>query len=282
MIETAERERDRISRDLTGQLDAHLDAARRRASQEAWELIRLTEAEVDGIRAWAASEHERVRDEAEGRIAARRAELGRLLSQQEMDLAREIAATSDAVRAYRAELDGFVRGLGKERDPTRIARRATQLPPPPHLQDLATAARDQASTGARLVSDGPVVRRLVARNGNAAPSNGDLVGVMDPGVSRPTAASIGEMVGAHRPEHLSTAPLGASRGAAPSTPPDVPVEPPIAPKAPIVEHEARTEVLGRPDWTDVALRFLPVIVFVAIALAVAYLLISGEANALAG
>jgi hypothetical protein len=277
MLETAQRERDRITRDLTAQLDARIEKLRSGTSGEARQHIRLAESDVTGIREWSVAEQERIRLERNRRIEARRGELERQLSQQDVNVEREIAATTDIIEAYVADLDEFVRRLGQERDPTVIARRASQLPPPPRLEDVAAAAHEQVIRKAASPLGHLPATQLVPDNGRHGSGNGrptsqasrDLIGVMDPGLRGRIAVSTGEMVGASRPVPVTR-------------PPDGSVESRSGTAAETVPDEPHSEAVSRPSWADVALSFLPLILLVAIAAAVAYVLISGRASGLAG
>jgi hypothetical protein len=269
MVETTDRERERIERDLTDRLGVHVETVRSRASDEARELMRLAEEDVDQIRAWTESELERVRQEAERRIQTRRGELDRHLSQHDAEIEREITAASDAVDNYRLELDSFVDQLAKVPDPTQIATLASHLPPPPRVEEIAAQARK--TTVAEAPSETPSSQDTEA----SGPSSGatfpgtmadtDLIGVMDPGLTGRSAVSTGEMVGAHRPVPISVQPETS-----------VGVTSVVS-----AEDEASEVALPEParrPWTDVVLRVLPFIVLVAIVAAVAYLLLSGQAN----
>jgi hypothetical protein len=267
MVEVAERERDRITRVLTEQLGAHLEDLRSRASDEAKELMRLAEADVDAIRGSSTAEQERIRQDTERRIEARRAELERHLSHHDADLEREIAASSDRIEAYRAELDGFVRRLAEEPDPTEIARQASQMPSPPRVEDVLAAAHAQVIAEAATRHDRESVSGFVLAKGiNGNQANADLVAVMDPGLTGPVVASTGEMVGGSRPAPVSR-------------PPHRTVESRVGAATESVDDESETEAASRPGWSDLALRFLPLILLVIIVAAVAYLLISGRGNA---
>jgi hypothetical protein len=270
MVHAAERERDRITRDLTVQLNAHLEALRRRISDEGWELIRVAETEIDGIHGWSTGEQERVRQETDRRVEARREELERHLSQQDAELEREVAASLDTIRAYRAELEEFVRRLGEEPDPTEIARRASQLPPPPRI-DAVARRRGYPPVSLLIAGDGH------RGSGTSDRANGDLVGVMDPALPGRIAKSTGEMVGASRPVPVPRSHDGAvERHLSP------PTEPYLGPVGGSLVDEPRTERVNSRNWADVALSFMPLILLVAIAAALAYVLISGRAIGLAG
>jgi hypothetical protein len=264
MVHAAERERDRITRDLMDQLNSHLEALRRRTSHEGWELIRVAEADVDRIHGWSTGEHERVRQETDRRVVARRAELERHLGQHDAELEREVAASLDAIRAYLAELEEFVRRLGQEPDPTEIARRASQLPAPPRIETVAAAAHDRGPASSLIAGNG----RSRAGNGARAGANGDLVGVMDPALPGRIAKSTGEIVGASRPVPVTR-------------PPDGSVETRIGTAAETVPDEPHPEAVSGPNWADVALSFVPLILLVAIAAALVYVVISGRAISLA-
>jgi hypothetical protein len=144
MLAAAQGERARISADVANSLEEHVRQVRIRASKEAQELRRLAEVDVDQINEWSAAEGERLRRETESRITARRDDLERHLRQHDDLIEREISGTSETVEKYQAELDEFVDRLAAEVDPTEIAQLASQLPEPPRVDEVASAARAEA------------------------------------------------------------------------------------------------------------------------------------------
>ena len=174
-----DRERGRITAETTSSLDAHVQKVRVRAATEAADLKRLAKQDVDEIRAWSAAEAERLRLETESRVGARREDLGRHLRQHEALVDREISGASEAFEEYRAELDRFVSRVAGERQPSEIARLVELLPEPPHVDDVAAAARAHAFA--------QLSRSEAAADAESA--GPDVVGVMDPGVVGPSAAS---------------------------------------------------------------------------------------------
>jgi hypothetical protein len=193
MQAAVDRERGRITAETTNNLDAHVQKVRVRAATEAADLKRLAKQDVDEIRAWSAAEAERLRLDTESRVGARREDLGRHLRQHEALVEREISGASEAFEEYRAELDRFVSRVAGERRPSEIARQVELLPEPPHVDDVAAAARAHAF--AQLSRSEAAV--------DAGAAGPDVVGVMDPGVVGPsaesaTAASEHENVGRSR------------------------------------------------------------------------------------
>jgi hypothetical protein len=174
-----DRERGRITAETTSSLDAHVQKVRVRAATEAADLKRLAKQDVDEIRAWSAAEAERLRLETESRVGARREDLGRHLRQHEALVDREISGASEAFEEYRAELDRFVSRVAGERQPSEIARLVELLPEPPHVDDVAAAARAHAFA--------QLSRSEAAADAESA--GPDVVGVMDPGIVGPSAAS---------------------------------------------------------------------------------------------
>ena len=177
MQSAAEGERARIAAEAANSLDAHVQKVRTRASKEADELRRLADEDVGQIHAWSADESERLRLETESRILARQADLERHLRQHDALVEREISGASEAVEEYQAELDRFVGRLAVEREPTDIAQLASQLPEPPHVEEVASAARADAMaqlSGSEAADD-------VASAGLVP------VGVMDPDAIRQLA-----------------------------------------------------------------------------------------------
>jgi hypothetical protein len=177
MQTAVDRERERIATETSDSLDAHVERIRERASTEAEELKRLAEEDVRQIRESAAAESERLGRETETRIAERRDDLERHLRQHSELVEREISGTRSAVEEYQTELVRFVGRLSDERDPEEIARLARSLPEPPHVEAIASAARAEAI--AELSRSEAATER--------APDGSDLVGVMDPGITRPPA-----------------------------------------------------------------------------------------------
>jgi hypothetical protein len=144
------------------------------------------------------------------------------------------------------------------------------MPSPPRVEDVLAAAHAQVIAEAATRHDRESVSGFVPGNGGqGGQADGHLIGVMDPGLRDRISASTGEMVGASRPVPISR-------------PLDEADESGVGPAAESLDVERQTEAASRPDWRDMALRFLPLILLVAIVAAVAYLLISGRANALGG
>ncbi len=177
MQAAVDRERGRIAADAVNSLDAHVQKVRMRASIEAEELKRLAEEDVGHINEWSAAEAERLRRETENRIDARREDLERHLRQHDALVEREISGASEAIEEYQAELDRFVSRLAGEREPTEIAQLASQLPEPPRVEEIASAARAEAIAQLSRSEAGDA----------AAPTGLDLVGVMDPSVISPAS-----------------------------------------------------------------------------------------------
>jgi hypothetical protein len=172
MLAAVEAERSRISAETADSLDAHVRTVRMRASEETEELRRLAEADVSEIDGWSVAEAERLRREADSRIAARRDDLDRHLRQHDALIEREISGASEAVEQYQTELDEFVKRLSDEGDPTDIAQLAHELPEPPPIAEVASAARAEAIAE---------MSRVESPEDVAAASLG-LIGVMDTSV----------------------------------------------------------------------------------------------------
>jgi hypothetical protein len=172
MVAAAGAQRARISADVANSLEEHVRQVRIRSSKEAEELRRLAETDVDQINEWSAAEAERLRHETETRIAARREHLERHLRQHDDLIEREISGASESVEEYQAELDRFVERLAAEQDPTDIARLASQVPEPPRVDEIASAARAEAIA--------EVARSEAADD--AVSAKVGLVGVMDTSV----------------------------------------------------------------------------------------------------
>jgi hypothetical protein len=175
MLAAVDTERTRIEADTTNSLDEHVRKVRIRAAKESEELRRLAEADVGEINEWSAGEADRIRRETETRITARREDLERHLRQHDALIEREITGANVAVEQYQAELDQFVDRLAVEDDPTEIAQLARELPEPPNIDKVASAARADAI--AEMSESEPVADVEAASLG--------LVGVMDTSVIRP-------------------------------------------------------------------------------------------------
>lgn len=250
MQAAVDRERGRIAAEAVNDLDAHVQKVRMRAAIEAEELKRLAEEDVGHINEWSVAEAERLRRETENRIDARREDLERHLRQHEALVEREISGASHAVEEYQAELDRFVGRLAGEREPTEIAQLASQLPEPPRVEEVASAARADAIAQLSRSEAG----------GDAEPAGLDLVGVMDPSViSQASGPSAQE--GAPAQEGV---PAQAAD---------------IAPAAEPVVHVQQRRILGARSNVDLAIRLVVVIALVALVAAVVLLVVTGQVNA---
>jgi hypothetical protein len=183
MLAAVDTERSRISADTSTSLDEHVRKVRIRAANESEELRRLADADVGEINEWSAGEADRIRRETETKISARREDLERHLRQHDALIEREITGANDAVEKYQAELDQFVERLAVEDDPTEIAQLARDLPEPPDIDEVASAARADAVA--------EMSRSETAADVEAASLG--LVGVMDRSVIKPrTGIDAGE------------------------------------------------------------------------------------------
>jgi vacuolar-type H+-ATPase subunit E/Vma4 len=250
MQAAVDRERGRIAAETSNSLEAHVQKVRMRAAMEAEELRRLAEEDVGHINEWSAAEAERLRRETESRIDARREDLERHLRQHEALVEREIAGASEAVDEYQAELDRFVGRLAGEREPTEIAQLASQLPEPPRVEEIASAARADAIAQLSRSETGD----------DAAPPGLDLVGVMDPSV-------ISQASGPKAQEG------GLPQEGAPAQAVEVP------PDAERVDHQEQRRILGARNNVDLAIRVAVVIALVALVAAVVLLVVTGQISA---
>lgn len=249
MQEAVDRERGRISAETADSLDAHVQKVRIRASTEAEELRRLAEEDVGHIHEWQAAESERLRRETESRIGARREDLERHLRQHDALVEREISGASQAVEEYQAELDRFVGRLADEREPTEIAQLASQLPEPPRVEEIASAARAEAIAE---------LSRSEAADDRASAGT-ELVGVMDPGaVSQPAA-----------PKAQEIAPVPA----------DVTASDDVTTADEPIDQERRPGILGARSRVDLVIRLVVVIGLVALVAVLAALVVTGQVSA---
>jgi hypothetical protein len=155
MREAAQRERDRIERELASRLDAYRAGIQGRASHEAQELIRLAEEDVEQIRAASEAVIERVMADTNRRIEARRADLETHLSHRDAEVERELAAAANVIDTYRAELERFIHGLADVSDPTEIARLARDVPRPPRLDDIQAIVAAKAIEAREPIAASP-------------------------------------------------------------------------------------------------------------------------------
>jgi hypothetical protein len=252
------RERGRIAVETANTLEAHVEKVRLRAAAEAAELKRLAEEDVNHIREWSAGEGERLRRETQSRIGARRENLDRHLRQHDALVEREISGANEAVEQYRAELDRFVASLASEQEPTEIARLAKQLPEPPRVEDIASAARADAIAE---------LSRSEAASDKSS-TGPDVVGVMDP-------KAVSKTAGPKAQESASTqsdsAP--AQKDSAPAPFANVSSE-----DEPVVQ-ERQMLILGARNRADLALRLVLVVSLAVLIGILVVLVMSGQAQA---
>ena len=126
MRATAEKERERISAQVSEDATGHIEKVRARAAIETDELKRLAEEDVQHIEEWSAAEMERIRGEADKKIEDRRGSLGEYLKQHDSIIDTEIDGVNAAVRDYGTTLDQFFAELSEADDPATIvaARRS--------------------------------------------------------------------------------------------------------------------------------------------------------------
>ena len=251
MQAAVDRERSRIAATTTNTLEAHVEKVRLRAATEAAELKRLAEEDVNHIREWSAAEAERLRRETQSRIGARRENLERHLRQHDALVEREISGANEAVEHYQAELDHFVATLASEQEPTEIARLAKQLPEPPRVEDIASAARADAIA--------ELSRSEAATE--AASTGSDVVGVMDPSVVSQAAA----------PKAQERAPAQPESAPAPFATVSSEDEP--------VAEERPSLILGARTRTDLVLRLGLVILLAVLVGILVVVLLTGHAQA---
>ena len=213
---------------------------------------------MNHIREWSAAEAERLRRETQSRIGARRENLDRHLRQHDALVEREISGANEAVEQYRAELDRFVASLASEQEPTEIARLAKQLPEPPRVEDIASAARADAIAE---------LSRSEAASDKSS-TGPDVVGVMDP-------KAVSKTAGPKAQERASTqsdsAP--AQKDSAPAPFANVSSE-----DEPVVQ-ERRMLILGARNRADLALRLVLVLSLAVLIGILVVLVMSGQAQA---
>jgi hypothetical protein len=251
MQAAVDRERSRIAATTTNTLEAHVEKVRLRAATEAAELKRLAEEDVNQIREWSAAEAERLRRETQSRIGARRENLERHLRQHDALVEREISGANEAVEHYQAELDQFVATLASEQEPTEIARLAKQLPEPPRVEDIASAARADAIA--------ELSRSEAATE--AASTSQDVVGVMDPGAASKPAG----------PKAQESAPAQPDSAAAPFAN--------VSSEEEHVGEEQPSLSLGARTRTDLVVRLGLVILLAVLVGILVVVLLTGQAQA---
>ena len=256
MQAAVDRERGRIAAETSNSLEAHVQKVRMRAAMEAEELKRLAEEDVGHINEWSAAEAERLRRETESRIDARREDLERHLRQHEDLVEREISGASAAIEEYQAELDRFVGRLAGEQEPTEIAQLARQLPEPPRVEEIASAARAEA-----------IAQLSRSETGDAAAQQDlGLVGVMDPSIISQAATTTAQE---DAPPQAEVPPQEDALAQS--------VE--VTPEAASVDAEGQRRILGARNNVDLAIRVVVVIALVALVAAVVLLVLTGQVSA---
>ena len=144
MRATAEKERERISAQVSEDASGHIEKVRARAAIETDELKRLAEEDVQHIEEWSAAEMERIRGEADKKIEDRRGSLEEYLKQHDSIIDTEIDGVNAAVRDYGTTLDQFFAELSAADDPATIVQRAEALPAAPDLDQVRAQARASA------------------------------------------------------------------------------------------------------------------------------------------
>lgn len=262
MQAAVDRERGRIAAEASNSLEAHVQKVRMRAAMEAEELKRLAEEDVGHINEWSAAEADRLRRETESRIDARREDLERHLRQHEALVEREISGASAAIEEYQAELDRFVGRLAGEREPTEIAQLASQLPEPPRVEEIASAARADA-----------IAQLSRSETGDEAAATGlDLVGVMDPSVISQASGPKAQQDALPQESALPQEGEPAQEGAPAQT-----VE--VTPEAERGDQEGQRRILGARNNVDLAIRVVVIIALVALVAAVVLLVVTGQVSA---
>ena len=144
MRATAEKERERISAQVSEDASGHIEKVRARAAIETDELKRLAEEDVQHIEEWSAAEMERIRGEADKKVEERRRSLEEYLKQHDSIIDTEIDGVNAAVRQYGTTLDQFFAELSEANDPATIVQRAEALPAAPDLDQVRAKARASA------------------------------------------------------------------------------------------------------------------------------------------
>jgi hypothetical protein len=187
MQAAAERERERMSTEVDGVADAHVDKVRTRGAAEAEELRKLAEDDITGIHAWTKAETARIREEAERRIGVRRQELDGYLVRHTALIDGEVGQIGSAVEDYHRELEAFFARLSAEADPAEFARLADDLPEPPDLARVGAEAR--AAAVAELAREEDAPEPIDRGTGDGPSLSGDggaqQLGAFDPGARGP-------------------------------------------------------------------------------------------------
>ena len=229
MQAAAERERERMSTEVDGIAEAHVEKVRTRGTAEAEELRKLAEDDITGIHAWTKAETARIREEAERRIGVRREELDGYLVRHTALIDGEVGQIGGAVEDYHHELDAFFDRLSAETNPAEFARLADDLPEPPDLARVGADARAAAVAELAREEDPPEPIDLAAKRddhwqGPAGDGGSQQLGAFDPGARGPELVPVmDEVKDATEPE----APVPVAEAPAPVA------EAPVSAKLPI-------------------------------------------------
>ena len=187
MQAAAERERERMSTEVDGVAETHVDKVRTRGAAEAEELRKLADDDITGIHAWTKAETARIREEAERRIGVRRQELDSYLVRHTALIDGEVGQIGSAVEGYHHQIDAFFDRLSAESDPAEFARLADDLPEPPDLARVGAEARAAAVAELAREEDAPEPIDRDAGGGPGPAGDGDAhqLGAFDPGARGP-------------------------------------------------------------------------------------------------
>jgi len=264
MQAAAERERERMSTEVDGVAEAHVDKVRTRGAAEAEELRKLAEDDITGIHAWTKAETARIREEAERRIGVRRHELDTYLVRHTALIDGEVGQIGSAVEDYHHHLDAFFDRLSAESNPAEFARLADDLPEPPDLARVGADAR--AAAVAELAREEDVEEPIDLGAGGPGPAGdggSQQLGAFDPGARGPELVPVMDDA-AGTPDASAETETPAPAADAPAVPEGavasvkMPIEtviPPVAGEKPAAAHAkaATTPVAAAAEAT---MRFL--------------------------
>ncbi|HEX5590577.1 MAG TPA: ATP synthase F0 subunit B [Candidatus Limnocylindrales bacterium] len=118
---------------FTESAKARIEAIHAESADEAADLRKNADAEIQEIRDWSKAEMARIREETDDRIASRKQRLEAEVQDHAARVEHRIDRVQAAVTDFERRMDGFFEQLLAEEDPARVAALAEQLPEPPAL-----------------------------------------------------------------------------------------------------------------------------------------------------
>ena len=158
MRTAAEAEREQIVARFDDQAREFMAAIRDRSAEQADDLRRQADDDIEGIHSWSERELARIREETERRIERRRTRLDEELDGNTAAADRQVEHVEAKVASFDQEMERFFEGLLAEEDPARFAALAASLPVPPSLEteDVRAAATSPAPEAQPIATAPPV------------------------------------------------------------------------------------------------------------------------------